>query len=386
MSASAHSPSGADRSPTAGCRGRQAPGRPGAGGPRRPACAGRLVPGAGRRRPATHQRPGTRRSACGRCPGRSRAQPPPANRAGPGADGAGRSRNRKKAAGCPVRGSATWPGRTCRRTAGRTWRSASATRCESGSQDLKLVAHRGARTPASRPQTQLRATAWLVGSAPIPAVGHGLRYSMSMAALVQLAAVAMAPDASWAVAMAGDGTVRTWGPGAAPRVIRQALAIDAGQPVAVALSGSRLTVIWAAEGTIRWFDDLEGAPPRDDVFRVPQSVSAVALSPSGRLAVAACADGTLRSLDPGTGEFGWTLATGPSAARAVALASDLGPVVAAFGDGSVRRYDLAAGNVGHRGPWFRHRSGRGYSRWPDRGRRRRRRRPAALEAGAQRPA
>ena len=57
----------------------------------------------------------------------------------------------------------------------------------------------------------------------------------------------------------------------------------------------------------------------------------------------ACADGTLRSLDPGTGEFGWTLATGPSAARAVALASDLGPVVAAFGDGSVRRYDLAAG-------------------------------------------
>ena len=69
----------------------------------------------------------------------------------------------------------------------------------------------------------------------------------------------------------------------------------------------------------------------------------MALSPSGRLAVAACTDGTLRSLDPGTGEFGWTLATGPSAARAVALASDLGPVVAAFGDGSVRRYDLAAG-------------------------------------------
>ena len=111
---------------------------------------------------------------------------------------------------------------------------------------------------------------------------------MSMTALVQMAAVAMAPDASWAVVMAGDGTVRTWGPGAAPRVIRQAVAIDAGQPVAVALSGHRLTVIWAAEGTIRRYDDLEGAPPRDDVFQVPPSVSAVALSPSGRLAVVAC--------------------------------------------------------------------------------------------------
>ncbi len=164
-----------------------------------------------------------------------------------------------------------------------------------------------------------------------------------MTALVQMAAVAVAPDASWAVAMGGDGTVRTCGPGAAPRVIRQAVAIDAGQPVAVALSGHHLTVIWAAEGTIRRYDDLEGAPPRDDVFPVSAGVGAIALSPSGRLAVVACADGTLRSLNPGTGEFGWTLATGPSAARAVALASDLGPVVAAFPDGSVRRYDLAAG-------------------------------------------
>ena len=168
--------------------------------------------------------------------------------------------------------------------------------------------------PGHQPQAQLRATAWLVGSAPIPTVGHGLRYSMCMTALVQLAAVAMAPDASWAVVMSGDGTVWTWGPGAAPRVIRQAVAIDAGQPVAVALSGPRLTVIWAAEGMIRRYDDLEGAPPRDDVFQVPQSVTAVALSPSGRLAVVACADGTLRCLNPGTGEFGWTLAAGPSGA------------------------------------------------------------------------
>jgi TIR domain len=166
---------------------------------------------------------------------------------------------------------------------------------------------------------------------------------MSMTALVQMAAVTMAPDASWAASVAGDGTVRTWGPGVAPRVIRQAVAIEVGQPVAVALSGHRLTVIWAAEATIRRYDDLEGASPRDDVFQVSQAVSAVALSPSGRVAVVACADGTLRSLNPGTGEFGWTLATGPSAARAVALASDRGPVVAAFPDGSVRRYDLAAG-------------------------------------------
>jgi hypothetical protein len=93
---------------------------------------------------------------------------------------------------------------------------------------------------------------------------------MTMTALVQMAAVAMAPDASWAVAVSGDGTVRTWRPGVAPpRVIRQSGAIDAGQPVAVALSDHRLTVIWAAEGTIRRYDDLEGAPPKDDVFQVP---------------------------------------------------------------------------------------------------------------------
>ncbi|MGD0605640.1 MAG: TIR domain-containing protein [Streptosporangiaceae bacterium] len=154
-----------------------------------------------------------------------------------------------------------------------------------------------------------------------------------------MAAVTMAPDASWAASVAGDGTVRTCGPGVTPR----AVAIEAGSPVAVALSGQRLTVIWAAEATIRRYEDLEGGPPRHGVSQVSQAVSAVALSPSGGLAVVACADGTLRSLNPGTGEFGWTLATGPSAARAVALASDRGPVVAAFPDGSVRRYDLAAG-------------------------------------------
>ena len=67
------------------------------------------------------------------------------------------------------------------------------------------------------------------------------------------------------------------------------------------------------------------------------------MSPSGVLAAVACADGTLRALNAGTGEFGPEFATSGRTARAVAVASDIGPVVAVFGDGSVRRYDPASG-------------------------------------------
>jgi len=72
-----------------------------------------------------------------------------------------------------------------------------------------------------------------------------------MTALAQVAAVTMAPDTSWVVVVTGDGTVRTWGVGVASRMIRRAVAIDVGRPVAVALFGKRLRVLWAAEETIR---------------------------------------------------------------------------------------------------------------------------------------
>ena len=170
-----------------------------------------------------------------------------------------------------------------------------------------------------------------------------LPYSIPMTALAQVVAATVALDASWAVSVSGDGRVRTWGTGAAPRVVRLTVAIDAGQPVTVALSGKRLRVLWAAGETIRLYEDVEGAPPRDDSFPAPARISGLALSPSGGLAVVACEDGALRILNAGTGEFGSTLATGPLTARAVAVASDQGPVVAGFSDGSVRRYDLATG-------------------------------------------
>jgi TIR domain/WD domain, G-beta repeat len=153
----------------------------------------------------------------------------------------------------------------------------------------------------------------------------------------------MAPDASWAVVVAGDGSVRTWRTGAAQGVARGAVTIEAGQPAAVALAGNCLRILWAAEEMIRLHETVDGAEPREKVFPVPARVRALALSPSGRLAVVACDDGTLRSLDPGTGESGQTLATGALTARAVAVASDQGPVVAAFPDGTVRRFDLATG-------------------------------------------
>ena len=153
----------------------------------------------------------------------------------------------------------------------------------------------------------------------------------------------MAPDASRAVVVAGDGTVRTWGIEAVPRPIRQTEAIDVGRSPAVALAGERLRVLWGAEDSIRLRENVEGTWTRDDVFPAPAQVHALALSSSGDLAVVACDDGTLRSVNADTGEFGLTLATGGLTARAVAVASDRGPVIAAFPDGSLRRYDLATG-------------------------------------------
>lgn len=164
----------------------------------------------------------------------------------------------------------------------------------------------------------------------------------SMTGLVQIAAVAMASDASWAVTVAADGTVRTQGPGVTPRVIRRAIPIRDGQPTAVALLGNRLRVLWATGETIRLHENVQGAWPRDDDFLASASVQALALSPSGALGIVACVDATLRILNVDTGEFGWPLATKGLTACAVAVASDQGPIVAAFADGSVRRYDIAA--------------------------------------------
>jgi len=164
-----------------------------------------------------------------------------------------------------------------------------------------------------------------------------------MTPLTQIVALAMAPDASWAVTVSADGTVRTRGSGVPPRLIRQAVPIDGSQPVAVALAGDRLRVLWADGETIRLHENVKGAWPRDAEFAVPAPVRALALSPSGVLAVAACADGTLRVLNTGTGQFAPPVAFGGEAARAVAVASEHGPVAAAFGNGTIRRYDLAAG-------------------------------------------
>ena len=94
-------------------------------------------------------------------------------------------------------------------------------------------------------------------------------------------AVAMAPDASWAVAVAGDGTVRTLGTGVAPR----AVTIDVGQPAAVALSGERLRVLWAAERTIRLHESVEGARVRE---RYPLRMPVAAQHQAVGVAVAAC--------------------------------------------------------------------------------------------------
>lgn len=159
-----------------------------------------------------------------------------------------------------------------------------------------------------------------------------------------ITAVAMAPDASWATTVSAEGTVQTWGTGVPSRVIHWAVPIDGSQPVAVARAGDRIRVLWADGETIRLHENVRGSRPREAACGAPAPVQALAMSPSGVLAAVACADGTLRTLNAGTGEFGPELATGGRTARAVAVASDIGPVVAAFGDGSIRRYDPSSGS------------------------------------------
>ena len=120
--------------------------------------------------------------------------------------------------------------------------------------------------------------------------------------------------------------------------------VDGRQPVAVALFANRLIrVIWASGDRLALFENERGAWPRKEVFAAPAPVRAVAFSPSGRIAVVACADGTLTSLDVATGESGRKLVAGVALTRALAVASDEGPVVAYLGDGSVRRFDLRTG-------------------------------------------
>jgi hypothetical protein len=160
---------------------------------------------------------------------------------------------------------------------------------------------------------------------------------------MRIAAVAMGPDASWAITVSAEGTARTWGTGVPPRIIHWAVPIDGSQPTAVALAGDRVRVLCADGETIRLHENVRGARPRDADFAAPSQVRALGMSPSGVLAAIACADGTLRTLNAGTGALGPALATSGRIARAVAVASDIGPVVAVFPDGSVRRYDPATG-------------------------------------------
>ena len=167
-----------------------------------------------------------------------------------------------------------------------------------------------------------------------------------MGALVKIAALAMASDVSWAVTVSDDGTARTLGTGAAPRVLRRAVPIDGQQPMAVSLVAGRLIrIVWAAGDGLGVFENDRGAWPRNEVFAAPAVITALAFAPSGRIAMLGCDDGTLLRFDAASGTFGETLTTGTSYARALAMASDDGPVAVCLEDGTTYRLDLRTGNA-----------------------------------------
>jgi hypothetical protein len=149
------------------------------------------------------------------------------------------------------------------------------------------------------------------------------------------------------------GGARGWLYSGAPESFAESSAEIAGRElVAVALSEARVLTVISA-GTDRFSLDegaLGGDLRRTEVRWDVSHVRALALSPSRRIMVLACDDGTLRGVDIRTWEAVWTLRTGDSLARAVALASDAGPVVAALADGTIRRYDLTGDSLDVTGP------------------------------------
>ena len=122
--------------------------------------------------------------------------------------------------------------------------------------------------------------------------------------------------------------------------------------MAVSLSESRALKVLSVTGDRFSLDDgvLGGELRRTEVIRDVGEVRAVALSPSGSVALIACADGTLWGLDVRSWEPVWRLRTEVDLAPAVALASDAGPIVAGLADGTVRHYAVGGGMSDVAGP------------------------------------
>ena len=171
-----------------------------------------------------------------------------------------------------------------------------------------------------------------------------LPYCVFVAALVPIAAAAMALDASWAVTVAQNGTVRLLAGYPGQSLPPLGWHIDVGRPVAVAVSGNPLRVLWAAEEMLKLYELSGDDEPSGSVLPMPAPIRALALSPSGDLAVVAFSDGTLRILNVRTEELGPTLAAEAVPVRAVAIASDQGPAAAILDDGRILYYDLTKGS------------------------------------------
>jgi TIR domain len=169
--------------------------------------------------------------------------------------------------------------------------------------------------------------------------------------------MATKPTGPLAAIVNAAGGVRLWPYGGPPGSFIGSSAEIAGRDlVAVALSEDLGLKVLSAAGDYISLDEaaLGGELRRTEVRRCELVRDAgqlvgLALSPSGSIAVLACADGTLRGFSTGTWAPVWTLRPGhPS--RAVALASDAGPVLAATTDGRISRHDLDAGSSDITGP------------------------------------
>src|SRR5438270_618467 len=117
----------------------------------------------------------------------------------------------------------------------------------------------------------------------------------------QIAAVSMAPDASWAVTVSADGTVRTWGVRRYDPAAGTSDMTGAGPGIdLVAVTPDGETVIAAkTEGVLSRLD-LSGTEPPGDPGPLPgrlrllgTAITAITVDDRGRLVLAGRPDGTL---------------------------------------------------------------------------------------------